>query len=406
MSAADARLEARRRFGGVDWIKESCRDARGTTRVEIVVRDVRYAARRLARDWRFTAAAVLILGLGIGANTAVFSLIDATLFRRPRSPIPIVSSTSTRSARTRPASTATRSPPTRTWRPTRDVFADTTAVLVPLPVGYLDRGALRSALVEHATPSYPSVLGLRPSLGRWFDAAEDRPGAPVVAVLGHESWRRKFDADPSIVGRTLPIDGVPVTIVGVGPTGHRATIDVGLVTDFWMPVSALLALRLPARGVGTQAARGGLLGQGAAARRRDRGAGAGGDGHPRPATGGRVSDRGSRQGHLGRGVARRAHPSAAGRPAHRGRDDPAGDRRPGAGHRRQQPRDAAAGPRHGPRQGSLAAPGARRQPRPADPAPADREPAAGARRLRRRLRAGLVGGPRRSPRSTCRSSST
>src|SRR6187551_2677887 len=82
LSAADARLEARRRFGGVDWISESCRDARGTTRVEIVLRDVRLAARRLARDWRFTAAAVLILGLGIGANTAIFSLVDATLFRR------------------------------------------------------------------------------------------------------------------------------------------------------------------------------------------------------------------------------------------------------------------------------------------------------------------------------------
>ena len=121
---------------------------------------------------------------------------------------------------------------------------------MPLPVGYLARGVLRSALVEHVTASYPSVLGLRPSIGRWFDAGESRRGVPVVAVLSHESWRRKFDADPSIVGRTLQMDGVPVTIVGVGPRGHRATIDIGLVTDMWMPVSALLAFGFPPEELG------------------------------------------------------------------------------------------------------------------------------------------------------------
>jgi predicted permease len=241
MPADEARLEAQRRFGGVEWIKDACRDARGTTRVEIVLRDVRHAARRLARDWRFTTAAVLILGLGIGANTAIFSLIDATLFRptavaQPERLVDLYQIGSN------PAGIDGNSfAAYEDMAAYRDVFADTTAVLVPLPVGYLDRGALRSALVEHTTPSYPSVLGLGTSLGRWFDATEDRRGAPVVAVLSHESWRRKFEADPSIVGRTLQVDGVPVTIVGVGPRGHRATIDVGLVTDFWMPVQALIA---------------------------------------------------------------------------------------------------------------------------------------------------------------------
>ena len=250
MPAADALVEARRRFGGVEWTKELCRDARGTTRIESVVRDIRYAARRLARDWRFTAAAVLILGLGIGANTAIFSVIDATLFRRaaladPDRLVDLYQIGSNPSGVDGNSLAAYEDMAAAT-----DVFAETAAVLVPIPVGYLDRGALRSALVEHVTASYPAVLGLRPSIGRWFDAAEDRRGAPVVAVLSHESWRRKFAADPSIVGRTLQMDGVPVTIVGVGPRGHRATIDIGLVTDMWMPVSALLAFGYPPEELG------------------------------------------------------------------------------------------------------------------------------------------------------------
>ncbi len=245
MPAGDARAEALRRFGGVEWTKELCRDARGTTRIELVVRDVRHAARRLARDWRFTAAAVLILGLGIGANTAIFSLIDATLFRTTvvADPDRLVDLYQVGS---NPGGVDGNSYPAYQDMAARtDVFAGTTAVLVPLPVGYLDRGARRSGLVEHVTASYPAVLGLRPSLGRWFVDDEDRPGAAVVAVIGYESWRRRFDADPSMVGRTVQMDGVPVTIVGVGPAGHRATIDIGLVTDFWMPVSAVVTLGAP-----------------------------------------------------------------------------------------------------------------------------------------------------------------
>ena len=77
----EARHQALRMFGSVESLKEECRDARGTALVDHLRRDTRHAARRLLRDWRFTAAAVLILGLGIGANTAIFSVVNATLFR-------------------------------------------------------------------------------------------------------------------------------------------------------------------------------------------------------------------------------------------------------------------------------------------------------------------------------------
>jgi predicted permease len=128
-----------------------------------------------------------------------------------------------------------------------DVFASITAAFVPRGVNYLDEGGLRPAIAEHTTATYLSVLGLRPSLGRWFNAAEDTPGAGVVAVVGHEAWRRKFRADPSVIGRTIRVDGVPVTIVGVGPAGHRGTINIGIVTDFWLPMSSLPTLGAPAR---------------------------------------------------------------------------------------------------------------------------------------------------------------
>src|SRR5262245_40562267 len=81
LSREEAHLQALRLFGGVEQIKEASRDARGTASWDALVRDTRYAARRLVRDWRFTTAAVLILGLAIGANTAIFTLVNAVLFR-------------------------------------------------------------------------------------------------------------------------------------------------------------------------------------------------------------------------------------------------------------------------------------------------------------------------------------
>jgi macrolide transport system ATP-binding/permease protein len=237
-----ARQQALRSFGGVAQVKEVCRDARGTAAIDAVVRDIRYGVRRLARDWRFTAAVVLILGLGIGANTAIFSLINATLFRQQQFADPERLVDIYQNASNVGGVDGNSYPAYLDIAAYTDVFAGTTAVFVPRGVNYLDEGALRPAVAEHTTATYLSMLGLRPSLGRWFNAAEDTPGAPVVAVVGHEAWTKKFRGDPSLIGRTVRIEGAPVTIVGVGPKGHRGTIDIGIVTDFWLPISSLPAL--------------------------------------------------------------------------------------------------------------------------------------------------------------------
>jgi predicted permease len=235
-SEADARLQARRLFGGIESIKDACRDARGTGGLDALRRDVRLGTRRLARDWRFTVAAVGILGLGIGANTAGFSVINATRFRPSPAAAPDRLVDIYQSGSNPDGVDANSYPAYLDMAARDDVFQATTAVLVPTGVTYLHEGALRSAVVEHTTASYPAVLGLRLSQGRWFTDAEDARGAAVVAVVNHRTWTERFHADPSIIGRTVRMDGVPVTIVGVGPAGYTATLDVGLVTDFWLPI--------------------------------------------------------------------------------------------------------------------------------------------------------------------------
>src|SRR5262249_39031081 len=202
-------------------------------------RDTREGIRRLVRDWRFTAAAVLILGLGIGVNTALFSLINAALFReQPLANPDRLVDIYQHGANPRGVD-GNSYPAYLDIAAYTDVFASTTAALVPLGVSYLEGGALRPAGAEATTATELSVLGLRPSLGRWFTEAEDARGAAVVAVVSHKAWLRKFRGDPSIVGRTVSIEGVPVTIVGIGPAGHNGTVNIGIVTDLWLPISSL-----------------------------------------------------------------------------------------------------------------------------------------------------------------------
>src|SRR5262249_31032644 len=111
-----------------------------------------------------------------------------------------------------------------------DIFATITAVSIPYAVNYRDEGAVRSAVAEHTTSTYLSVLRLRPSLGRWFNEREDTRGAEIVTVISHQAWIKRFGANPSVLGRIIRINGIPVTIVGVGPVDHNGTINIGLVT--------------------------------------------------------------------------------------------------------------------------------------------------------------------------------
>jgi predicted permease len=241
----EARLRARRLFGGLEQIKEECRDARGTGALDALMRDLRYAFRRMVRDRGFTTAAVLILALAIGANTAIFSVVNAVLFRQQSFAEPDRLVNIYQNDRAGEPLFVTSSSAYTAIAEYTDIFAATTAATIPVPARYLLDDTIRDAAVEHATATYLDTLGLRPSLGRWFDGTEDRPGAPLVAVLGHRLWARVFGADPSVLGRVIRLDGKPATIVGIGPVDHRGTVDIGVGTDFWLPMNVLPDTTVP-----------------------------------------------------------------------------------------------------------------------------------------------------------------
>ena len=220
-------------------MSDQTRDASATATWDALVRDTRYGIRRLVRDWRFTSAAVLILGLAIGANTAIFTLVNAVLFRQQAVADPDRLVNIYQNDRSGKPMIVTSYSVYHEIAEYTDVFAGTMAGSIPNPSRYLHDGAIRNAAVEFATATYLDVLGLRPSLGRWFDDGEERPGAPLVGVLGYQTWTTIFRADRSIVGRVIRVEGAPVTIIGVGPANHRGIVDVGLGTDLWLPVTAL-----------------------------------------------------------------------------------------------------------------------------------------------------------------------
>jgi len=200
-----------------------------------LIQDVRHAVRRLASSPLFTVAAILIVGLGIAANTAVFTVVNALLirplpFERPDRVVHVYQD----SDEGQPDSSSF--PAYRAIARRTDVFSGTAAV-VSLPINAETDIGVRQSLVEFASASYLPVLGLHPTIGRWFSPEEDTAGAPV-AVVSDRAWRTRYGADPRVVGRTVRLGGTSATIVGIGPQTYNGTMN-GLAVDFWLPLSSL-----------------------------------------------------------------------------------------------------------------------------------------------------------------------
>jgi hypothetical protein len=209
---------AKLEFRGIEQIKEKCRDVRGIGLVEAFVRDVRFGFRTLRRSPVFTITALLALALGIGANTAMFSVINALLIRPYRFPQPDrIIAVSARHISGKVEGAGYRD--SLDWREQNKVFEEMTIITDAMEGSLTGRGEpqrIHGALVTHG---FLRVLGIQPALGRFFTAEEDRPGAPEVAVLSHAAWQRYFDASRDVLGQKMIYNSTPFTIIGVLPPG-------------------------------------------------------------------------------------------------------------------------------------------------------------------------------------------
>jgi predicted permease len=218
--------------------------------MDALLQDIRYAVRTLLKSPGFTAVAVLTLGLGIGANTAVFTLVNAALFRAPPGTRPheLVWLAATRDFPDQPG--RPRSYQRRFSMPEyRDYVVRTTSFTglsayqdVALALGSGGEPERVGGLL--VSGNYFQVLGLLPAAGRFFVPEEDRdPGAHPVVVLSHGLWRRRFASDSSVVGTGITVNGRRFTVVGVAPPGFVG-IQLGEPSELFMPL-AMVAVAMP-----------------------------------------------------------------------------------------------------------------------------------------------------------------
>ncbi|HJR08825.1 MAG TPA: ABC transporter permease [Pyrinomonadaceae bacterium] len=235
MSPAEARRVALVDFGGMERVREECRDARGVRLLEDIIQDLRYALRVLTKSPAFTLVSVLSLALGIGVNATVFGFVNAVMLR--------------------PLSLPDHAELVRIQDDNLPTYSDYLAFNERAPVfrglaAYdfdsfqLSTGDLPArANVALVSGNYFDVLGVRPARGRTFSADEGaRPGAAAVAVISHGLWQGRFGADPAVVGKTFNLRRVPFTIIGVTPPEFNG-VSLGQRHDLWLPFAAEVLLR-------------------------------------------------------------------------------------------------------------------------------------------------------------------
>jgi putative ABC transport system permease protein len=228
MSPEEARYAAQKAFGGVEQAKERSRDARGVRWIEELWQDLRYGARMLMKQPGFTLIAVITLALGIGANTAIFSVVNAVLIN----PLPYPNGdrlmTIYASHDNPPGMLRTHSITPAdfvAWRAQQKSFGEMFAF-----TGSYARltGAKESAFIPGfaVTSRFFETLGVKPVLGRGFLPEEEIPGRPKVVVISHSIWRSHLDADPSVVGKTLRFNDADYTVIGVLPPDFKFIYQV------------------------------------------------------------------------------------------------------------------------------------------------------------------------------------
>ena len=229
MDPVEARYAALRQFGPLSQHKDECRDARGITMLENFWEDSRYALRNLRRDPFLALAATVTLAVCIGANTTVFSVANSILIR----PLPYPSSDRIDwiSERSGPAQQDVGAAPDYfALRDQNRIFDEVAAIgAFTAPWTGIERPEQLDA--ASVAPSFFRVMGTQPMLGRTLTSDEVGPKAPPVAILSYAFWRTRMGSDPQILGKTIALDRLPRTIVGVMPQGF----DFPRGTQIWLP---------------------------------------------------------------------------------------------------------------------------------------------------------------------------
>ncbi len=213
VTQAEARTTVLREFGGIEQRKEECRDARGISLVEDLWRDVKFAGRALVKNRTFTVVAALTIALGIGANTAIFTLVHGVLLQAL--PLPDADRL-VAIGETSPSGDLTAVPYQnfRDWQSAQHSFDGMAA---RLPAGGIITGAGEPERVfgRYVSGEFFSVLGVSPQMGRFFNQAEDKPGGDHVIIISNSLWQRRFAGAANIVGQAIRYNGDSRTVIGV-----------------------------------------------------------------------------------------------------------------------------------------------------------------------------------------------
>jgi predicted permease len=238
MTPENARHAAQREFGGVEQTKESYRDQRGLPLVESVLQDLRYGARTLRKSPGFAVVAVLTLALGIGANAAVFSLVDTILLH----PLPYhapeelfwVSETLPKQSSDQVGVAAAEYVD---YRDGNHVFSET-AAYENEGFNLTGEGTPLRVNAARLSASAFSLLGVKPTIGQPFTEEEDREGAAGVVLLSSALWKNHYGADPQILGKIIKLDEKPYAVIGVMPASFKFPYDGAPISesaDLWVP---------------------------------------------------------------------------------------------------------------------------------------------------------------------------
>jgi predicted permease len=231
ITEAEARRATRLEFGGLEQIKEDCRQSRGTLWLVSIVQDVRFGARILSRSPGFSVTAIVVLALGIGVSTLAFSLYNIISLQS----IPVHDPGTLVRIQRRSPDNSTPGVPYSSIAYYRDNAKSLSAVIAIMNAAPMvlnrDEQRVNPAFVSS---NYFSELGGLPIIGRLFDSLHEDSGSAPVVVLSFRYWQRKFDSDPMIVGKTIRLGGKPATVVGVT---SEAFANLGSENpDIWLPL--------------------------------------------------------------------------------------------------------------------------------------------------------------------------